>query len=189
MLRKGSKLGVALMSNNPEFSPYGDDSRATNELLLSGAPHVNVPAAKNAQLLGPLLPETRAATPAQPSPAATPRAAIAEPLVAASARSPFTFSVAADRRRLRRALAGGLRARAKCSTPCTVRAILRDARGHAVAEGAVMKAAAGRRSFTIRFTSAAVRKLRGKRSVRLTLAGVARAGNEVRTVRRRMALR
>ena len=192
VLAKGHRLGVAIMSNNTVFSPYGDETRALNEVLLDRGPRLYVKAAENAGSLGPLLPEP-------PAPAGAPRAARPQeppllggppPNVARSADAPpFRFSFAADRRRLRRALPGGFRARAKCSLPCTVRAVVKDRRGRVLAEGKLAKQGAGRRTFTVRFSAKALRALRGRRCVRVTLAGVARAGSAIRTVRRAETLR
>jgi hypothetical protein len=107
------------------------------------------------------------------------------------------FAFAIDRRRLRTALARGMRTRARCTVRCTASVALTvsgttakrlglartSRRAVVVARGSAGKAFTGRRTFTVRFTKAAKRRLAGARSVRLSAAGTAKAGT--RTMRQR----
>ena len=115
----------------------------------------------------------------------------------------LSFSVAVKRRALGGALRRGLRARARCAYRCkaslTLRLAASTARRHGltkrrrgsvvVARGARKRAFSGRRSFTVRFTPAARRRLTGARRLALRMSAVARAGSERRRVRRTIVLR
>jgi hypothetical protein len=100
----------------------------------------------------------------------------------AAGRSPLKLSLGIDKRRLDRALAGGLRTRARCSVRCTVRVLLtldgktskrlglsRTARTTVVATTATKKNLVGRRAFTLKFTAkgkTALRRIGRGRTVR-----------------------
>ncbi|HEX8122543.1 MAG TPA: M14 family zinc carboxypeptidase [Solirubrobacteraceae bacterium] len=103
--------------------------------------------------------------------------------VEASARSRFLrFAIAIDRRRLRRALRLGIRTRVRCTPACrpTVSLVVdrRTARrlklkSLRVARGGIRQRFSGRRTFKLRFTRDARRRLRGAGRVRFALVGVA----------------
>jgi hypothetical protein len=93
------------------------------------------------------------------------------------------FAIALDRRRLRRAVPLGIRARVRCTSNCRPRLALVVSRKTArryrlksriVARGAYRQAFTGRRTFKVRFTSDARRKLRRDRTVRIALVAVVR---------------
>ena len=120
--------------------------------------------------------------------------------VRASATSGFLrFAVAIDRRRLRRALRLGIRARVRCRPACRPQVLFlvdrRTAKRYGlrrlgVAVGGTKRRFNGRRTFTVRFTKEARRKLRGARRVRFSLVGVARVADGRRlTARRSFRLR
>jgi len=113
------------------------------------------------------------------------------------------FSLAVDRRSLPRALARGLRARARCSVGCTASVTLSvdnaTARRHGltsgrsgrvvVARGSGGREFTGRKRFNVRFTKAARRQLRGARRLRLRVSAGGNAGStDRRTVRRTLTL-
>jgi hypothetical protein len=109
------------------------------------------------------------------------------------------FAVQLDRRRLRRAVRLGIRGRVRCTTSCRPRLALvvskRTARRYGlrsrvVARGSHRKAFSGRRTFTVRFTRDAKRKLRRARTVRMSLVAVVldRKGKRL-TARRGFRLR
>ena len=92
------------------------------------------------------------------------------------------FAVAIDRRRLRRALRLGIRARVRCTSLCrpalsfvvSRRTAKRyRLRSRIVARGSLTRSFSGRRTFNVRFTSEARRKLRRARRVRMALVAVA----------------
>jgi Zinc carboxypeptidase len=132
--------------------------------------------------------------------AARPGAASATGDVRARAQASFLrFAVAIDRRRLRKALRRGIRARVRCRPACRPRVSFvvdrRTARRYRlrsqrVAVGGIKRRFSGRRTFTVRFTREARRKLRGARRVRMALVGVATdAQNRRVTARRAFRLR
>ncbi|MFP5365068.1 MAG: M14 family zinc carboxypeptidase [Thermoleophilia bacterium] len=108
------------------------------------------------------------------------------------------FSAAVDRRPLARALHRGLRARARCSLACSSSVDLsldsaaarrlgltRGSRRVVVARGDVRRSFGGRKQFSVRFTAAARRRLRGATRVRLRVTARARSGTTDRRVIRR----
>ena len=109
------------------------------------------------------------------------------------------FAFALDRRRLRRALRLGIRARVRCTTLCRPGVSLavnrRTARRYGlrsrvVARGAYRRFFSGRRTFTVRFSRDARRKLRRARKVRMRLGAVVIDGNGRKlTARRGIRLR
>jgi hypothetical protein len=99
------------------------------------------------------------------------------------------FSLAVEARRLGRALERGLRARARCTLSCSATVDLsvdnttarrygltRGTRRVAVARGSAGRSFKGRTLFSVRFTQAARRALRGARRVRLRVSATGRAG-------------
>ncbi|HEX8083262.1 MAG TPA: M14 family metallopeptidase [Solirubrobacteraceae bacterium] len=120
--------------------------------------------------------------------------------VRASAISDFLrFAVAIDRRRIRRALRLGIRARVRCSPACLPRvyllvdrktAKLYKLRSLRVAAGGPRKRFSGRKTFKLRFTKQAKRRLRRAHRVRFALVGIATDAQGRRlTARRSFALR
>ncbi len=104
------------------------------------------------------------------------------------------FAVELDRRRLRRAVRLGIRARVRCTTQCRPRLALavskRTARRYrlrsrVIARGSHRQAFSGRRTFKVRFTRDARRKLRRARTVRMALVAVAIDGKGRRLTARR----
>ncbi|MDX6691598.1 MAG: carboxypeptidase [Solirubrobacteraceae bacterium] len=103
----------------------------------------------------------------------------------------LNFSFAVKRRKVSTGLRLGLRARARCSTPCTSSVTLSlpaaSARRYGltkrhtgrvdVARGARKKAFMGRRTLTVRFTARARRKLRGASRLRLRVSALGRGTN------------
>ena len=127
--------------------------------------------------------------------AAAPAAANQTADVRASARSSFMrFAVAIDRRRLKRALRLGIRARVRCRPACRPRVLFlvdrRTAKRYelrrlGVAIGGTKRRFNGRRTFTVRFTKEARRKLRRARRVRFSLVGIATDAQKRRVTARR----
>ena len=123
----------------------------------------------------------------------------APPIAVAGGNRGLRFAVEIDRRRLRRALRLGIRARVRCTAQCrpTVSFVIRKRtarrlglRSRVVARGAFRRAFAGRRTFTVRFRPAAKRKLRRVRRVRMALvASVRDAQGRRLTARRGFRLR
>ena len=123
----------------------------------------------------------------------------APPIAVAGGNRGLRFAVEIDRRRLRRALRLGIRARVRCTTQCrpAVSFVVRKRtarrlglRSRVVARGAYRRGFAGRRTFTVRFKPAARRKLRRVRSVRMALvASVRDAQGRRLTARRGFRLR
>ncbi|MGH2919595.1 MAG: hypothetical protein ACRDLS_13510, partial [Solirubrobacteraceae bacterium] len=115
----------------------------------------------------------------------------------------LSFSLAIDRRVLPRALKRGLRARARCSPSCTVSLTLsipasvarrygltkRRSGRVVLARGAHKKAFSGRKTFTVRFTAPARRRLAGARRLRLRMSAVARGSGDKSRVTRTLVLR
>ncbi|HWC27028.1 MAG TPA: hypothetical protein VG474_10635, partial [Solirubrobacteraceae bacterium] len=113
------------------------------------------------------------------------------------------FSLALERRRLARALERGLRARARCTLPCSAavrltidstaarrHGLTRGSRPVVVARGSAGRSFTGRTLFGVRFTERARRALSGARSVRLRLSASGRSGStDRRTLRRTLTLR
>jgi len=105
--------------------------------------------------------------------------------------TPLRLAVAADRRRLARALARGLRVRVRCGRSCTVVSRLeldaktarryrltRGTRAKTVGRGPKVTMRGGRRTFTVAFTRTAARRLRRARSLRLNLVTDATGGGQ-----------
>ena len=97
---------------------------------------------------------------------------------------PFRFALALDTRRLRRAVTLGIRARSRCSQTCNVGVALGVSKAtkkrlglksRVVARG-TLRRATGRRTFRVRFTREAKRKLpRARSTVRVSLRGTAQS--------------
>jgi len=112
------------------------------------------------------------------------------------------FSLAVVRRPVGRALHRGLRARARCTLPCSATVDLsvdgatarryglaRGARRVVVARGSAGRGFKGRKLFGVRFTKAARRALRGAERVRLRVSATGRAGTtQRRTLKRSLTL-
>ena len=104
--------------------------------------------------------------------------------VITGASGPFRFALALDTRRVRRAVNRGVRARARCSQRCNVGVALGVSkavrkrlglRSRTVARGSLSRVS-GRRTFKVRFTREARRKLpRSRANVRLQLRATARS--------------
>jgi hypothetical protein len=88
-------------------------------------------------------------------------------------RSGLKYSVRLQRRKLRTALRRGLRGVATCSRRCTMNVTLKRGKT-AVGRVKLSRTFNGRRSFTLRFTKKAVRRLRRSRSASFTVAVSAR---------------
>lgn len=104
------------------------------------------------------------------------------PLVATGTSRSFAFSVIAERRRLRSALRRGLAARGSCTDACRISARLvvdrktkkrYRLRSATIARGSGRRVFHGSRRMRLRFSRDAQRKLRGARSVRITLRATA----------------
>ncbi len=107
----------------------------------------------------------------------------------------LSLSVAVARRRVGGALRSGLRARTRCSVKCkpsiTLSLPASIARRYGltkkrtgrviVARGSRSRASTGRRTFTVRFTRAARRKLSDARRLRLRMSALARGGASEKT--------
>ncbi|CAA9517225.1 MAG: hypothetical protein AVDCRST_MAG30-2835 [uncultured Solirubrobacteraceae bacterium] len=150
-----------------------------------------------------ICPVARTETPAQtgttPGSGTTP----ATPGAGVVTTGPFRLAIAADRRRLKRALARGFRVRVRCGRSCTLRTTVKaDAatgrrygltrRNAAVTVGRAptIETPAGRRTYTVRFTKKAARRLRRARSLRLTVVVTASGENAAaRTARKTIRLR
>jgi hypothetical protein len=128
------------------------------------------------------------------------RAAGGSVLLAGSvAGSGLRYAIAIDRRRLSRALRLGIRARARCSQRCQTVVGLRvdrktarklRLRSRTVARGTAGSQFEGRKTFQVRFTKEARRKLKGRRNLRVQIVGTVRdAGGRASTIRRPTALR
>ncbi|MDQ3676241.1 MAG: M14 family metallopeptidase, partial [Actinomycetota bacterium] len=114
----------------------------------------------------------------------------------------LSFSVALKRRAVRSALRRGLRARARCSSSCraslTLTMAASSARRHGltkrrsgrivVARAARKRAFSGRRTFTVRFTPSARRRLAGTRRLRLRMSALARNPSDKRRISRTIVL-
>jgi hypothetical protein len=118
--------------------------------------------------------------------------------ILSGASGSFRFALALDLRRMRRALRGGIRARARCSELCRVTTTLSvdrrtqrrlKLRSAVVARGQ-MRRLAGRKTFRVRFSKDARRRIVRLRGVRFRITGRAveiRGGRKV-TLRRTYAL-
>lgn len=113
------------------------------------------------------------------------------------------LSVAVKRRAVRGALRRGLTARARCTLKCRASLTLslpasvarrygltkRRSGRVVVARGARKKAFSGRKSFRVRFTPSARRKLGDARKLRLRISAVAKGGGDKRQVTRVLVLK
>ncbi|CAA9501315.1 MAG: Carboxypeptidase T precursor [uncultured Solirubrobacteraceae bacterium] len=116
---------------------------------------------------------------------------------------PFRLAIAADRRRLKRALARGFRVRVRCGRSCTLRTkvqvdaatgrrygLTRRTAAVKVGGAQTVRTPAGRRTYTVRFTKKAARRLRRARSLRFTVVVTASGENAAaRTARKTLRLR